>query len=74
MTRKRFIKLLMARHLHRNAANTLAEMAREQGASYFKALGDFLTLCQIRAYNTWEDRVLVWQTAATNVWVGVLTT
>lgn len=73
MKRKRFIKLLLSRRVPRNQANTLAEMAREQGVGYVKALGDFLTLCQIRAYNTWEGRVMVWQTSAANVWVEVLT-
>ena len=73
MTRKKFIKMLMHRRVPRNQANTLAEMAQELGVGYHKALGDFLTLCHIRAINTWEGRAVIWQTAAANVWVEVLT-
>jgi hypothetical protein len=62
----------MSRRLDRNTAKALARRTQQQRVSYFKGLGDFLTLCQIRAYNTWEGEALVWQSSATNVWVEVL--
>ena len=73
MKRKKFVKMLMWRGVPRNQATALATMAQALGVGYHKALGDFLTLCHIRAYNTWEGRAVVWQTTAENVWVEVLT-
>lgn len=72
MTRKRFIKMLLSRRVPRNQANQLAKITQELGCGYSKALGDFMTLCSMRAINTWYGRAVVWQTAAENVWVGVL--
>jgi len=72
MTRKKFIKLLMWRRLDRNTANRMADRARFFGIPYTKALGDFLTLVQLRVYNALYDGA-VWQPAAANAWVGVLT-
>lgn len=71
MKKKRFIKLLMAHRVPRNLANQLAERAQALGVSYFKALGDFLTLASVRVINYWEGRV-VWQAPATNCWLEVL--
>ena len=73
MSRKRFVKMLMSRRVDRNSANALADKARRHGIPYFKALGDFLTLCSIRAFNVCEGRTVVWQTGAANAWVEVLT-
>ena len=73
MKRKRFVKMLMSRRVDRNTAEAMAKKAQALGVSYFKILGDFLTLCSIRAFNTWEGRVVVWQTAEANVRVEVLT-
>lgn len=69
MTRKKFIKMLLSRRLNRNTANAMAKIVQDMGESYFTALGDFLTLCWIRAYNTWEGEALVWQTSDVNMWV-----
>lgn len=73
MKRKKFVKMLLSRRVPRNQANALAKIAQEMGARYTVALGDFLTLCSIRAINTWEGRAVVWQTSANNIWVEVLT-
>ena len=72
MKHRKFVKQLMSRGMPRNQANQLAKITQELGCGYFKALGDFLTLCSIRAFNTWEGEAVVWQTAAANCWVGVL--
>ena len=42
MKRKTFIKQLMAVGIGRDAANQAADMAREKGTPYFKALGEWL--------------------------------
>lgn len=73
MTRKKFVKMLLSRRVQRNQAEQLAEIVQQLGVGYFKALGDFLNLCSIRAINTWEGEAVIWQTSATNCWVGVLT-
>lgn len=70
MKKKRFIKLLMAHRVPRNLANQLAERTQDLGVGYFKALGDFLTLCSIRSINYFEGRV-VWQAPAGNCWLEV---
>ena len=71
MSRKRFVKILMSRRLSRNVAEALADKARRHGIPYFKALGDFLTLCWMRTHNAlWDNEV--WQTAEANAWVEVL--
>lgn len=72
MTRKKFIKLLMWQRLDRNTASRMADRARFFGIPYTKALGDFLTLVQLRVYNALYDGT-VWQPATANAWVGVLT-
>lgn len=72
MKRKKFVKHLMSRRIPRNTAEAMAEKAQMLGVSYFKLLGDFLNLCSIRAINTWEGRVVIWQTAEVNVCVEVL--
>lgn len=71
MSRKRFVKMLMARRLSRNVAEALATKARLHGIPYFKALGDFLVLCWIRTHNALYDTE-IWQTAEDNAWVEVL--
>lgn len=71
MKRKKFVKHLMSRRIPRNTAEALAEKAQALGVSYFKFLGDFLTLCWMRAHNALHDTV-VWQTAEVNVCVEVL--
>lgn len=56
MTRKRFIKMLMAAGVPRNRANTiLAYEARLLGRSYFKYLGDFLTQLDVCAWRITEE-------------------
>lgn len=60
------------RGLDRNTANRMAQRARFFGIPYRKALGDFLTLVQLRVYNALYDGD-VWQSAKNNAWVGVLT-
>ncbi len=72
MKHRKFVKQLMSRRLDRNTANQLAKITQQLGVGYFKALGDFMTLCSIRAANAWHEEALVWQTADVNVWVGVL--
>ena len=42
MTRKKFVKMLMANGTSRAAANQAASMAREMQIPYFKALGNWL--------------------------------
>lgn len=44
MTRKRFIKLLMAAGICKTAAQAAAFLARHDGVPYSKALGDFMTM------------------------------
>ena len=73
MKQKKFIKMLLSRRVPRNVATELAKIEQELGASYTTALGDFLNLCAIRAFNTWEGEAVVWQTSANNIWVEVLT-
>lgn len=72
MKRKKFVKQLLSVRVSRNQANQLAKIAQELGVGYFKALGDFMVLCKIRAVNAWFDGAVIWQTAEDNVWLGVL--
>lgn len=73
MKRKKFIKMLLSRRVPRNVATALADYAQALHVSYTTALGDFLNLCSIRAFNTWEGKAMVWQKAENNIWVEVLT-
>lgn len=47
MTRKKFIKMLQARGIGRDAARAAAWLAQHDRVPYFKALGDFLTMLDL---------------------------
>lgn len=70
MTRKKFIKMLAANGVGRNQAAALAKITQQIGVPYFKALGDFLTLCHLRRINLMEGRLVLWQAPGTNCWAG----
>lgn len=67
MKRKKFIKMLMAHGIGRDAASAAAWLAaNDLRVSYHRALGDFLTMLGIcRAYHMTGHKV----TQPTSVWL-----
>lgn len=65
MTRKRFIKLLMAAGIGKTAAQAAAWLAEHDRVPYSKALGDFMTmlgLCRAKHITraTWTQPANYW--------------
>lgn len=72
MKRKKFVKLLIAEGLERNAAQQLAALAQRHRIPYFKALGDFLLLLACWEYNRAQDRMELTICPERNAWLEVL--
>ena len=71
MTRKKFIKMLMWYGLEPRAARNLAQKAQQNCIPYFKALGDFMTLCWVRTQNIGHPEPVL-GVASDNAWLEVL--
>lgn len=68
MKRKKFIKMLQACGLDRNAAQRMAGYVQRFRWPYFKALGDFFTGADILRVNVEAGRCIVAAAPGTNLW------